>query len=100
MAVVGLAVLLPSAEGREAVIEALREAVPKFHAEAGCELYALHELGDEIVIIEKYVDMASLDRHANGEPLKAMRRAMKGLVEVKRSEVLNPLPIGGAAGLL
>jgi quinol monooxygenase YgiN len=100
MAVIGLAVLLPSAEGRDAVMEALRDAAPKFHAEAGCELYALHESGDEIVIIEKYADMASLDLHANGEPLKAMRRAMKGLVEVKRSEVLSPLPIGGDAGQL
>jgi quinol monooxygenase YgiN len=100
MAVIGLAVLLPSAEGRDAVIKALRDAVPKFHAEVGCELYALHESGDEIVIIEKFSDMASLDLHANGEPLKAMRRAMKGLVEVKRSEVLNPLPMGGDAGLL
>jgi hypothetical protein len=44
--------------------------------------------------------MAFLDLHANGEPLKAMRQAMKGLVVVKRSEVLNPLPIGGGAGLL
>jgi quinol monooxygenase YgiN len=100
MAVIGLAVLLPSAEGRNAVMEALRDAVPKFHAEAGCELYALHESGEEIVIIEKYADMASLDLHANGEPLKAMRQAMKGLVEVKRSEVLSPLPIGGDAGQL
>jgi quinol monooxygenase YgiN len=100
MAVIGLAVLLPSAEGRHAVIKALWDAVPKFHAEAGCELYALHESGDEIVIIEKWTDMASLDLHTNGEPLKAMRQAMKGLVVVKRSEVLNPLPIGGGAGLL
>jgi quinol monooxygenase YgiN len=100
VAVIGLAVLLPSAEGRDAVMKALRNAAPKFHAEAGCELYALHESGDEIVIIEKFTDMASLDLHASGEALKAMRRAMKGLVEVKRSEVLNPLPIGGDAGVL
>jgi quinol monooxygenase YgiN len=100
MAVIGLAVLLPSPEGRDAVIKALRDAVPKFHAEAGCELYALNESGDELVIIEKFTDMASLDLHANGEPLKAMRRAMKGLVEVKRSEVLSPMPIGGESGLL
>jgi quinol monooxygenase YgiN len=100
MAAIGLAVLRPSAEGRDAVIKALQEAIPKFHAEAGCELYALHESGDELVIIEKFTDMASLDLHASGEPLRAMRRAMKGLVEVKRSEVLTPLPVGGAAGLL
>jgi quinol monooxygenase YgiN len=100
MAVIGLAVLLPSAEGRETVMKALREAVPKFHLEAGCEFYALHEAGDELVIIEKFTDMASLDLHAKGEPLRAMRRAMKGLVEVKRSEVLVPLPIGGDAGQL
>jgi quinol monooxygenase YgiN len=100
MAVIGLAVLLPSAEGRDTVMKALREAIPKFHAEAGCEFYALHESGDELVIIEKFTDMASLDLHANGEPLRAMRRAMKGLVEVKRSEVLNPLPIGGDPGQL
>jgi quinol monooxygenase YgiN len=100
MAAIGLAVLLPNAEARDAVIKTLRDAVPKFHAEAGCELYALHESGDEIVIIEKWADMASLDLHANGEPLRAMRRALKGLVELKRSEVLDPLPIGGAAGLL
>jgi quinol monooxygenase YgiN len=100
MAVIGLAVLLPNPGDRDAVVAALREAVPKFHAEAGCELYALHESGDELVIIEKFTDMASLDLHANGEPLKAMRRALKGLVEVKRSDVLSPLPIGGDAGLL
>jgi quinol monooxygenase YgiN len=52
MAVIGLPVLKPSAEGRDAVIKALRDAVPKFHAEAGCELYALHESGDEIVILK------------------------------------------------
>jgi quinol monooxygenase YgiN len=100
MAAIGLAVLRPSEEGRDAVIKALQEAIPKFHAEAGCELYALHESGDELVIIEKFTDMASLDLHANGEPLKAMRRAMKGLVVVTRSEVLTPLPTGGDAGLL
>jgi quinol monooxygenase YgiN len=100
MSAIGLAVLLPNAEARDAVINVLRDAVPKFHAEPGCELYALHQSGDEIVIIEKWADMASLDLHANGEPLRAMRRALKGLVELKRSEVLDPLPIGGGAGRL
>lgn len=100
MAAIGLAVLRPSAEGRDAVLKALQESIPKFHAEAGCELYALHESGDELIIIEKFTDMASLDLHASGEPLREMRRAMKGLVVVTRSEVLTPLPIGGDAGLL
>ena len=43
MSVIVVATVLPVPERRAEVLSALKDAVPRVHAEEGCDLYALHE---------------------------------------------------------
>ena len=43
MSVVVVATITPKADQVDAVRDALLAAVPRVHAEPGCELYAVHE---------------------------------------------------------
>ena len=54
MSVVVVATIHPRRNCRDQVIAALEKAVIRVHAEdSGCELYALHENDDQLVMIEK-----------------------------------------------
>ncbi len=91
---------LHAKQGRaDAVAAAFGEHIPAVHAEEGCELYALHRDGDQLVMIEKWASSEALDAHGKGSTMAAIGESLKGLMaaapEVHR---LDPLPYGGAKG--
>jgi quinol monooxygenase YgiN len=102
MSVVLVASVVPRPGEREAVIAAFEAAIPQVHDEPGCELYALHESKDRIVMIEKWADLDAVAAHAAAPALADLRAALTdrvvGAMDVMR---LTARPAGDAAlGLL
>ena len=65
---------------KDALRDALAEAIPAVHEEPGCELYAIHDApGDEIWMIEKWSSVAELDAHGQGEPVARLGELTAGL---------------------
>ncbi|CAN5516738.1 antibiotic biosynthesis monooxygenase [soil metagenome] len=92
----------PVAGKRDDLIAVLGEIIPRVHAEAGCELYAIHDAPDgSIVMLEKWTSAADLDAHAAGEVLVDLGVALEGLLtEPVRVVRLVPLPFGDQRGAL
>ena len=82
MSVVVVATLTPKPDQLDAVREAILAAVPKVHAEPGCELYALHEGKGQFVLVERWGSPEALKVHGPAEPLttlvSARRQAGRG----------------------
>jgi quinol monooxygenase YgiN len=75
---------------------ALVEAIPAVHAEAGCELYAIHDApGDQIYMLEKWSSADLLDAHGDGPAVARLQELTRGLTagppEVIR---MRPIPAG------
>ena len=68
MSVVVVATITPKPDQVDAVREAILAAVPKVHAEPGCELYALHEGNGEFVMVERWESAGGAEgaRHGRG----------------------------------
>jgi quinol monooxygenase YgiN len=98
LSVVVVATLIPKPGQEDAVREALLAAVPRVHAEPGCELYALHEEDGRFVFVEKWESAEALAVHSRGEALAEMGAALRGLTD-GASEIhrLTPLPAGEPA---
>ncbi len=80
MSVVVVATIIPLPEHRDEVIAAITATIPKVHAEDGCELYALHQAGDRLVMIEKWASPEALRTHSRGPALAAMNPQLAGKV--------------------
>ena len=96
MTVVVVATALP-AEGRHAeVVAAFERAVATTHAnDTGCELYAMHEADDRVVMIEKWTSGADLQAHGKTEALAALRAELEGALTAPLDVVvLSPHPAG------
>lgn len=78
MSVVVVATIYPKPEQRDFVINAFEQAIPVVHSEGGCELYALHEGKDRLVMIEKWSSQQALDEHSKGAALKTLTAAFQG----------------------
>jgi quinol monooxygenase YgiN len=95
LSVVVVATITPRAGEQDAVREALLAAVPRVHAEPGCERYALHEQDGRFVIVERWESAEALAAHSRGVALAELGAALQGLTEgpsdVRR---LTPLPTG------
>lgn len=68
--IVIVATFYPKPEARERVVAVLEAAVAKTHTEPGCELYALHENDDRLVMIEKWASQEAADQHGKGEAVR------------------------------
>jgi len=98
MSVVVVATIAPLPEHREAVVAAFESAIPAVHAEPGCELYALHESADKLVMIEKWASKEDLATHSGGDALRELGRALKGkVVAAADVSVLTAHPAGDAS---
>ncbi|SDF13876.1 Quinol monooxygenase YgiN [Blastococcus fimeti] len=97
MSIVVVATLTPKPDAVDAVREALLAAVPKVHAEPGCELYALHEADGVFVFVERWADADAMKAHGKAEPLTTLGAALAGKLaaapDVRR---LTPVPAGDA----
>ena len=103
MSVAVVAIIHPVPERRADVVAAYEAAVARVHAEdAGCELYALHEDDDRLVLIEKWTSQEALAAHSTSPALDELRSRVDGLV-TRPAEVLilRPHPAGtDAQGVL
>lgn len=96
MSVVVVATALPAEGHREEVLAAFERAVVTVHAEdAGCELYAIHEGKDRIVMIEKWASAGDLAAHGSKPALAALRDELADrLTAPLEVVVLTPHPAG------
>ncbi len=95
MSVVVVATIIPLPEHRDEVIAVLTQTIPKVHAEDGCELYALHQAEDRLVMIEKWASPGALATHSRGAALAAMNPQLKGKVSGPAEViVLQAVPAG------
>ena len=98
MSVVVVATITPLPEHRDEVIAAFTATIPQVHAEDGCELYALHQAEDRLIMVEKWASPDALAKHSKGAALAAMHPKLEGKV-AGRSEVivLQAVPAGDPA---
>ena len=95
MSVVVVATIIPLPEHRDEVIAAITATIPKVHAEDGCELYALHQAEDRLVMIEKWASREALRTHSRGAALAAMNPQLAGKVTGPAEViVLQAVPAG------
>jgi quinol monooxygenase YgiN len=93
--VVVVATVHPAPGRTDEVRAALLRAVPRVHAEDGCELYALHESADRLVLIEKWTSSEVLATHAAAEALADLRGELDGLTTGDLDiQVLAPVVAG------
>ena len=102
MSVVVVATITPKADQVDAVRDALLAAVPKVHAEPGCELYAVHEGDGQFVMVERWESPEALKVHGRAEALTTLGGQLADKLaappDVRR---LAPLPAGdGGKGAL
>jgi len=78
--VVVVAVFTAATGKLDALRTALVEAIPAVHAEAGCELYAIHDApDDQIYMIEKWSSADLLDAHGDGPAVARLQELIAGL---------------------
>jgi quinol monooxygenase YgiN len=98
VSVVVVATIIPLPEYRDEVITAFTATIPQVHAEDGCELYALHQAQDRLVIIEKWLSQEALGTHSQGAALAALNPRLAGKVAgAPEVIVLHAVPAGDAA---
>lgn len=96
-AVILVATITPLPEHRDAVIAAFEQVIPAVHEEPGCELYALHEMPDHLVIIEKWADEDALAVHYKAPALAALGPALAGKIDGPTDlKVMAARPLGHA----
>lgn len=96
MSVVVTAIIRPIPAHRAEVTEALARTVARVHREdQGCELYALHEGDDQLVMIEKWASPELLAAHSRGAALAELSQQLKGkLIGELEVHVVRPYPAG------
>jgi quinol monooxygenase YgiN len=97
VSVVVVATITPKPDQVVAVREALLAAVPKVHAEPGCELYAVHEGDGQFVMVERWETPEALNVHGRAEALSTLggqlADKLAAPLDVRR---LAPVPAGEA----
>ena len=98
MSIVIVATAVPAPEHRDEVVAAFEHAIARVHSEdSGCELYALHEGRDRLVMIEKWTDKAALGDHSRSAAFAELAAALEGRVVGELDvQVLRPRPAGTA----
>jgi quinol monooxygenase YgiN len=99
VSVVVVATITPLPEHRDEVIAAFTATIPQVHAEDdGCELYALHQAPDRLIMVEKWASRDALAAHSKGAALAALNPQLKGKVAGPPEViVLDAVPAGDAA---
>jgi quinol monooxygenase YgiN len=96
MSVTVVATIVPKPEHRAEVISALEVAIADVHAnDEGCELYALQEADDRLVMIEKWGSAELLDAHGSSPAVLTLGDKMRGKLEsTPEVRVFIPHPAG------
>jgi quinol monooxygenase YgiN len=95
VSVVVVATIVPLPEHRDEVIAALTETVAQVHEEDGCELYALHQAEDRLMMVEKWASPEALRTHSKGAALAALNHLLAGKIAGPAEViVLQAVPAG------
>ena len=96
MSVIVVATIYPAPEHRTEVITAFESTVARVNAEdEGCELYALHEGEDRLVMIEKWSSPDTLTAHGKGDAFEELSKQLDGkLTRNLDVQLLQPHPAG------
>ncbi|RCV50417.1 putative quinol monooxygenase [Marinitenerispora sediminis] len=82
-------------DARDRVRDALRAAAARVHEEPGCELYALHEAEDRLVLVEKWASRRALDTHSAATAVRDLHARVDDLLLAPAEvTVLSPVPSG------
>jgi quinol monooxygenase YgiN len=102
VSVVVIATILPKPEHREDVIAAFLDVIPSVHQEPGCELYALNEGKDRLVMIEQWESREALAVHGKAQALTRLGPALDGKLTAQPDvRIYSPHPAGvGELGAL
>lgn len=98
MSVVVIATIYPLPEHRAEVVALFEGRIARVHElDDGCELYALHEDQETLVMIEKWTSAESLEAHAGGEAMAGLDTEVAGkLADKTVVKVYQPHPAGTA----
>ena len=95
MSVVVVATIVPLPEHRGEVIATITETVAKVHEEDGCELYALHQADNRLMMVEKWASLDALRAHSKGAARAAQNPRLAGkLAGPAEVIVLQAVPAG------
>jgi len=96
VSVIVVATIVPIPEYRSELIAALEDVIASVHAaDRGCELYALHEGKDRLVMIEKWTDQRALEAHGEGAAVaRLLQRTSSKVAGEVDVQVLHPHPAG------
>jgi quinol monooxygenase YgiN len=98
MSVVVVATIRPLPGHRDEVIAECSATVAQVHAEDGCELYALNQADDRLIMIEKWASPEALATHSKGANLAALNLKLAGKVAgPPEAIVLQAVPAGDPA---
>jgi len=93
-----IATLTPKPGRLQDVLDAFTAASPLVHAEPGCELYATHEDGLVVVVVERWTTADDLAAHAAGAAIAELNRLMgSALTAPAGVSVLENVPFGDPA---
>lgn len=76
-----VSIITPKPGKLEEMVRAITSAMPGVHTEPGCALYSLHRGDDKLVMIEKWDDAESLQKHGEGAAMVKLGVAVSALVE-------------------
>jgi quinol monooxygenase YgiN len=96
MSLVVVATVFPLPECRDEVVEIFEQTIIRVHKdEPGCELYALHENDDCLVMIEKWASDEAMAVHGRGAALSELKSRLEGkLASPLVGQRLRPHPAG------
>lgn len=81
MSVIVVATLAPKPGRLQDLIDAMGAIVPLVHDEPGCELYAVHSDGTNVIMVERWESPDALKVHARGDNLKAFNAATADIAD-------------------
>jgi quinol monooxygenase YgiN len=95
VSIVIVATISPKPGRIDAVREAFTAAIPTMHEEPGCELYALHEDGYGLVLVERWATQDDVRAHGAGETFNQLSESVKeDLTEPIGVRMLTAVPAG------
>jgi quinol monooxygenase YgiN len=92
MSVTVVAILTPKPASVDTVRALLTDSVADVHAEAGCELYTLHEGGGRFVFVEQWASPEALDAHNAGPVIARVVSGLDGHLDAA-PEIVVTTPI-------
>ncbi|MET8957005.1 putative quinol monooxygenase [Streptomyces sp. NPDC004393] len=75
-----IARLIPAPGQTQNVLDVYRDLAPLVHQEPGCELFALHSDGENVILVERWLTPDDFQAHLASSNLQRIRDALKPLL--------------------